>query len=180
MKQPQQRILVAGIGNIFHGDDAFGVEVIRHLQASFEVPAEVHVEDFGIRGYDLAYAICDGYEAVILVDAAPRAEAPGTLYLLELDPGKLDPATETNAHSLNPVAVLQLVGALSDGAEIGALYLVGCEPAVLECEEGAMELSAPVAAAVPGAAGMIRNHLARQFNLSLEPVTHGDSAALAR
>src|SRR5947199_409 len=77
----RSRILVAGIGNIFLGDDAFGVETVRSLMRQ-ELPGEVKVLDFGIRGYDLAYALADeGNESVILVDATPRGEAPGTLYL---------------------------------------------------------------------------------------------------
>jgi len=170
MKSSVHRVLIAGIGNIFHGDDAFGVEAIRHLLARYEVPDEVRVEDFGIRGYDLAYAIGDGYEAIFLVDACPRGAPPGTLYLLELDPGNLATTPDAvDAHSLNPVAVLQLVKMLGTFANTGKLYLVGCEPAVLECEDAVMDLSAPVAAAIPGAVDMIRSHLARHFALRLKP-----------
>ena len=78
------RILIAGIGNIFLGDDAFGVEVVQRL-ARRPLPEEVRVVDFGIRGLDLTYALLDGYETVILVDAAPRGGPPGTLYVLEPD-----------------------------------------------------------------------------------------------
>ncbi len=78
------RILVAGIGNIFLGDDAFGVEVARRLSGR-ELPRGVRVTDFGIRGYDLAYALLDGYETTILIDACPRGEPAGTLYVIEPD-----------------------------------------------------------------------------------------------
>jgi hydrogenase maturation protease len=148
-----KRILIAGIGNIFLGDDAFGVETIREL-AKREWREEVRVVDFGIRAYDLAYAIADGYDAVILVDAAPRGQVPGTVYLIEPDVNGLEKTDfMVNGHSLNPVTVLQMAASL-DG-QIGRLYLVGCEPAVLECEDGQMGLSAPVAAAVPQAMQMI-------------------------
>src|SRR3954447_24299848 len=108
-----RRILVAGIGNIFLGDDAFGVEVARRLLQG-PLPEGVRVVDFGIRSYDLAYAIMDSYEAVILVDATPRGQPPGTVYLLEPDPGEIgSPETEVvNAHSLNPVQVLRMVQSL--------------------------------------------------------------------
>ena len=76
------RVLIAGVGNIFLGDDGFGVEVIRRL-SSREFPAEVRVEDFGIRGYDLAYALLDGPDVAILVDAAGRGGTPGTMYVIE-------------------------------------------------------------------------------------------------
>ena len=85
------RVLVAGIGNIFLGDDAFGCEVIQRIHRRV-VPEYVRVEDFGIRGFDLAYALMDDYEAVILVDATPRGELPGTLYTIEPDLGALDDA----------------------------------------------------------------------------------------
>jgi hydrogenase maturation protease len=149
------RILVAGIGNIFFGDDAFGLVVVAELKRS-ELPPEVEVLDFGIRGYDLAYAIMDGYAATILVDATIRGNEPGTLYLIE--PSQEDIAelgtAAPDGHSLGPVQVIQLVQSL--GGQISSLYLVGCEPALLETDDGQMGLSEPVQAAVPGAVEMIR------------------------
>ena len=85
VEQPKvPRILIAGIGNIFLGDDAFGVEVVRRLSTR-KLPQNVRVTDFGIRGYDLAYALLDGYDTTILVDACPRGEPAGTLYVIEPD-----------------------------------------------------------------------------------------------
>ncbi len=82
----KERILIAGIGNIFLGDDAFGVEVVRRLSRSArKLPDEVRIVDFGIRGFDLAYALMEGYEVAILVDATPRGGVPGTLYTIEPD-----------------------------------------------------------------------------------------------
>ena len=150
------RILVAGIGNIFLGDDAFGSEVARELARSAELPDGVRVVDFGIRSYDLAYAIMDGPDATILVDATPRGEPPGTVSLVEPDLSalaKLDTG-EIDAHSMNPVRVLQLVRSLG-GEPSRGLYLVGCEPAVLEAD--ALGLSEPVQAAVPQAVAMIQS-----------------------
>lgn len=151
----QNRILVAGIGNIFLGDDAFGVEVVREL-IGCELPEGVDVVDFGIRGYDLAYAIMDGYAATILVDTVSKGNPPGTLYLIEPDTEELAKLNKElpNGHNLGPVHVLHLVQSL--GGEITGLYLVGCEPAVLETEDGQLGLSEPVQAAVPQAVEMIR------------------------
>ena len=148
------RILVAGIGNIFMGDDAFGCEVAGEL-ARRELPEGVRVTDFGIRSYDLAYAIMDGYDAVIMVDAMARGEPAGTVFLVEPDTGELDQlaAGPPDAHSMNPLAALRLVRAL--GGEMGRLRVVGCEPAVLEAEE--IGLSEPVRAAVPGAVAMVES-----------------------
>jgi hydrogenase maturation protease len=78
------KILVAGVGNIFLGDDGFGVEVALSLSKR-QLPESVTVKDFGIRGFDLAYALLDPWDAVIIVDALPRGEAAGTLYVVEPD-----------------------------------------------------------------------------------------------
>jgi hydrogenase maturation protease len=140
------RLLVAGIGNIFFGDDAFGSEVARELMKR-PWPEGVRVEDFGIRSYDLAYALMDGVDA-LFIDITPQGGSPGTLYVMELDmPGPGDGNEMPDGHSMNPVRVLQMVQSL--GGKTGRLYLLGCEPGVLDSEEGAMGLSEPVQAAVP-------------------------------
>jgi hydrogenase maturation protease len=147
-----KRILIAGIGNIFHGDDAFGVEVLRRLEP-VELPPAVHAADFGIRCYDLAYAMAEGYDTVIFVDAATQGGKPGTIYLNELDPDKLSglgpDEVATAGHSLTPAAVLQMARLFE--FKPNRVYLVGCEPATLESEEGYMELSPEVASAIPQA-----------------------------
>jgi hydrogenase maturation protease len=152
MAQPvtaqKPRILIAGIGNIFLGDDGFGVEVVRRL-AQCQLPAAVSVVDFGIRGFDLTYALQDGYETTILVDACPHGEQPGTVYVLEPNLDAADNGPEqsmVDAHSLNPTNVIRLAQAMN--APIKKMLLVGCEPETLGGEEGVMGLSAAVEAAV--------------------------------
>jgi hydrogenase maturation protease len=164
-----KRILVAGIGNIFFGDDAFGCEVASQLRRK-PLPEGVRVIDFGIRSYDLAYAIMDGYDATILVDATPQGSVPGTIYLIEPDLKKLDelPDEAVNAHSMNPVRVLQLVRSL--GGKPGWLRVVGCEPAVLETEEGAMGLTEKVQAAVAPAIEMIETLIRKILEEAGNPV----------
>jgi hydrogenase maturation protease len=155
-------ILVAGIGNIFLGDDAFGVEVVRRL-ANVKLPEAVRVADFGIRGFDLAYALQDGYETTILVDACPRGAAPGTLYVIEPDLRVLDvpeaPQAVVEAHAMNPVSVLRMARAMN--IEVKNLLLVGCEPETLGGEEGQMGLSAPVAAAVDEAVKLVESVISK-------------------
>jgi hydrogenase maturation protease len=165
--KPAQKptILVAGIGNIFLGDDAFGVEVARRI-AGLDLPASVRVADFGIRGFDLAYALQDGYETTILVDACPHGEAPGTLYVIEPDLKALDgpdaaPAT-VEAHAMNPMNVLRMAKAMN--IEIKNVLLVGCEPETLGGEEGQMGLSAPVEAAVDEAVKLVASLVNRILN----------------
>jgi hydrogenase maturation protease len=155
------KILIAGIGNIFFGDDAFGVEVASSLSKR-TLPAEVRVVDFGIRGFDLAYALLDGYDVTILVDAAPRGGPSGTLYTMEIDagaPATLDEprahvAADVATHGMNPMRVLQLAQAM--GGVTARILLVGCEPETLGSEEeGLMGLSEAVAAAVEPAADIV-------------------------
>jgi hydrogenase maturation protease len=148
------RILIAGVGNIFRGDDAFGCEVVRRLATRALAPG-VRVADFGIHGHDLAYAILDGYDAVILVDAVARGGEPGTLYALELDPNEpADPPRLTGGHAIDLPAVFRIVRAM--GGTFPPVCLVGCDPGDLGPEdEGAMGLSEPVAAAVDRAVGQV-------------------------
>jgi len=156
----ERSILVAGIGNVFLGDDAFGVEVAQRLAAR-ELPAGVRVVDFGIRAFDLAYALLDDHDLAILVDALPRDGQPGTLYVLEPDLDALDPAAAVavDAHTIDPVQVLCLVKAL-DGRP-RRLLVVGCEPATIDAdEEGRIGLSEPVQAAVEQAAGLVESLIA--------------------
>ena len=118
------RILVAGIGNIFLGDDGFGSEVARRL-ARLPMPDGVRVVDYGIRGMHLAYDLLDGYDALILVDALPGSRTPGDLTVLEVGPDDVGEAA-LDAHGMDPVAVLASLGAL--GGELPRTFVVGCQP----------------------------------------------------
>jgi hydrogenase maturation protease len=151
----EPRILIAGIGNIFFGDDAFGCEVAWRLAG--QLSTQVKVVDFGIRGFDLAYALMDGYDATILVDACPRGGAPGSVYVIEPDLSELSysdsESTVIDAHSMNPMRVLAM--AKSMGADLKRILLVGCEPATsMDAEQ--MGLSDLVKAAVDQAVEVIR------------------------
>ena len=157
------RILVAGIGNIFLGDDAFGVEVARALAMRI-LPAGVSVMDFGIRGFDLAYALLDPWNTVILVDALSRGEPPGTLYLIEPNlagvRNSASAAMGLNTHGMDPMRVLHL--AASMGTIAAEVLIVGCEPNDFGQElEGRMGLSRPVQLAVEEAADMVEEVVGR-------------------
>lgn len=154
------KILVAGIGNIFLGDDAFGSEVLQRLLLQ-EWPANVQVEDFGIRSFDLAMSLVDGYDALILVDAAPRGGEPGTVYTIEPDPGAFDrlpqEAAAIDPHGMDPIRVLGLARTM--GAQIRNVLIVGCEPSPETVDPdggGMMGLSEPVRAAIPEAIRIIQ------------------------
>jgi hydrogenase maturation protease len=173
------RMLVAGIGNIFLGDDGFGAEVAKRL-AGADLPSWVQVADYGISGMHLAYDLADGYDTAILVDTAQRGDAPGTLTVIEAAPGGASaeaggpaeagevaqagqqaPAggiAETrlfDAHGMQPDVVLGVLDML--GAGSARVLVVGCEPASLDY---GMELSEPVAKAVDAAVGVVMDLIA--------------------
>jgi hydrogenase maturation protease len=143
------RVLVAGIGNVFLGDDGFGVEVVSRLGEQ-DLPDGVDVVDYGIRGVHLAYDLLDGRHAtLVLVDALPMDEPPGTLAVLEV-PGDGPTPAAVDGHSMSPDVVLAALRGL--GGTQPRVLVVGCRPAVLD--EG-MQLSAPVAAVVDEAARLV-------------------------
>ena len=155
----EPRILVAGIGNIFLGDDGFGVAVARRL-ARRELPTGVEVADFGIRGMDLAYALQSDYDAVVFVDTASRGEVPGTISVIEPE---LDPDEVTiETHGMDPLRVLGLARAL--GRVPPRVLVVACEPERIvhgEHDDDLVgELSAPVRAAVDEAVRVVESLLA--------------------
>ena len=162
------KILIACVGNIFLGDDGFGVEVALALSKR-RLPENVSVKDFGIRGFDLAYALLDPWDLVILVDALPRGEAAGTLYLIEPDLTTLSNSvsadTAINPHGMDPVRVLNL--AASIGTISAKVLVVGCEPHDFGDEfEGRMGLSSALQAVVEEACDMAVNlAVARQTSL---------------
>jgi hydrogenase maturation protease len=143
------RVLVAGIGNVFLGDDGFGVALADRL-ARTALPAGVEVVDYGIRGMDLAYALLEGWDAVVLLDATPCGKAPGTLYVIEPDLDLVEPAFD--AHGMDPVTVLALARAL--GGTLPRTLVVGCEPLTRmtgDEPEVVAVLSEPVRAALDAA-----------------------------
>jgi hydrogenase maturation protease len=146
------RILIACIGNIFLGDDGFGVETARALAGS-DLPQGVCVVDYGIRGLDLAYAMLGPWDAIILVDAVKRAGEAGTLYLLQPGDTSAGPSG-INPHAMDPVTVLQTARSL--GAVCSCVYILGCEPLDFGDDlDGRMGLSDAVAKAIPEAVAMV-------------------------
>jgi hydrogenase maturation protease len=158
----ESKVLVACVGNIFLGDDAFGVEVASRLRQEL-LPEGVKVVDFGIRSYDLAYALMEPWDDVILVDALPRGGIAGTIYVLEPElPSDVanGQSPSIDAHSMSPVAVLRMVHAL--GGKIRRMLVVGCEPSSVEADgTGNFELSPPVQAALDGAVETIKRLIER-------------------
>ncbi len=164
-------ILVAGIGNIFFGDDAFGCEVAQRLLQR-ELPEKVRVVDFGIRGFDLAYALLESYKLAILIDAVPRGGEPGTLYVIEPDLTELDHGSSQEssieAHAMDPLRVLTLVKSM--GGVLNRVLLVGCEPCADSLDEGG--LSNPVKANLDKAVELVESLIKKNLNV----LTDGSTA----
>ena len=157
------RILVAGVGNVFLRDDAFGVEVIR-LLAERPQPPGVLIRDYGIRGVHLVYELLDGYDLFVLVDAAPRGVAPGTVSVLEVELPSPQAQPVIDAHSLTPDAIFGLLSSL--GGRPGRSLVVACEPAEVDAGMG---LSDPVLEALPHAVRAVEEILAQALAAGPEP-----------
>jgi hydrogenase maturation protease len=173
-----KRLLVAGVGNVFRGDDAFGVEVAKYL-AGRTWSDQVDVADFGIRGIDLTYALLDRYDAALLIDTFRQGGEPGTLYVVEPEPPGPDVVRDPGdltltPHDLDPAKVLRMVRAMEGRCR--QILLVGCEPADLGDDwDGKMGLSDAVAEATRAAVGvvdrLVREWLGAQAEPSAEPPT---------
>jgi hydrogenase maturation protease len=149
-----KQILVAGVGNSWMRDDAFGGSVANRLEQE-ELPPGVSVFDFGTGGLDLAYEVMRGYDALILLDVSRQGGAPGTLYVMEPDPDEVDPIEDgqvVNPHGMDPETVLRFVKTV--GGWPGKVIVIACEPG--EVEEMGLELSPAVERAVEGAVTLVR------------------------
>ena len=145
-----EKVLVAGIGNIFLGDDGFGPEVVQNLAAGPPLPGQVRLVDYGIRGLHLAYDLLAGYDALVLVDAVPGAGRPGDLVTIQITVEDLGDG-EFDGHGMEPAAVLSSLPSL--GGELPPTYVVGCRPG--DVGEG-IGLTPAVQNAVPAAAAVVR------------------------
>ncbi|WP_237572494.1 hydrogenase maturation protease [Mycolicibacterium lacusdiani] len=144
------RILVAGIGNIFLGDDGFGPEVIRHARSrpyGRDFPGTtVKVVDYGIRGMHLAYDLLDDWTALVLIDAVPDRGAPGSLRVFDADHETIDATLALDAHGMDPAAVFASLRAL--GGTAPPTFVIGCQ---VDSVEDGIGLTDVVDAAVPAA-----------------------------
>ena len=149
----EKQILVAGIGNAWMRDDAFGGLVAQRLTET-ELPPGVGVFDFGTGGLDLAYEVMRGYDALILVDVSRQGGDPGTLYVMEPDPDEIEPIEDgqvVNPHGMDPQTVLRFVKTV--GGWPGKVMVVACEPSVVE--EMGLGVSSEVEGAVKRAVSLV-------------------------
>lgn len=163
---PEKQILVAGVGNAWLQDDAFGGEAARRLEAH-ELPPGVSVMDFATGGLDLAYEVMRGYDALLIIDVSRQGGEPGTLYVMEPEeeavPSAIEDGELLNPHGMDPQTVLRFVK--STGAWPGRVVVIACEPA--EVEEMGWGLSDEVGDAVQRAVDLV---LETAQGLRAEPV----------
>jgi hydrogenase maturation protease len=151
--------LVAGVGNVFLGDDGFGVAVARRMLGE-GAPAGATVLDAGIRGLDLAFRLLEPVDLLVVADAVRRGGAPGTVYLIEPEMEGLDELARGDGHAMDLPSVFAMVRAL--GGTMPRVRIVGCEPATIDER---MELSPPVDGAVGEAVTLIRELLERELEV---------------
>jgi hydrogenase maturation protease len=149
------RILIAGIGNIFLGDDGFGPEVLRHVCHRVTGSNGLRASDYGIGGMHLAYDLLEEWDALVLVDAVPNRGSPGTVHVFEADHGSPDSPVGLDAHSMDPMTVFASLRAL--GGTAPRTIVVGCEVVDVAHRMG---LSEPVQAAVPEAVRAVESAVA--------------------
>lgn len=149
------RILIAGIGNIFFGDDGFGPEVLRHVCDRVTESDGLRATDYGIGGMHLAYELLDGWDALVLVDAIPNRGSPGTVHVFEADHESQDSPVGLDAHGMDPATVFASLRAL--GGAPPRTIVVGCE--VADVGDG-IGLSEAVHAAVPEAVTAVESAVA--------------------
>jgi hydrogenase maturation protease len=162
-----RRVLIAGVGNVFCGDDGFGCAAVRQL-ARGPIPSGVTVIDFGIRSVHFAFELLEPFDLVIILDAIAKGGTPGTLYLIEPDDDATRPAG--NAHAMDVGAALAMAREM--GAKPGRLLFVGCEPCDVSERFG---LSAPVQSVIPSAIELVRDVLRRELcTIDETTVNEGD------
>jgi hydrogenase maturation protease len=149
-----RKILVAGIGNAWMGDDGFGAEVVKRL-GEVELPRGVAVMDFGTGGLNLAYEVMRGYDALLILDISEQGGTPGTLYVIEADVDSVEAGIEDgdtlNPHGMDPKTMLRFVKSI--GAWPGKVVVIACEPQTVA--EIGFQLSESVAGALEPAVKLV-------------------------
>lgn len=180
-QEAQDSWLVAGVGNLFLGDDGFGVEVVRRL-AAYPLPEHVELADTGIRGVHLAYQLLDGYRNLVLVDTIGDDAPAGTLRVLHTTVEEAEEALpegiSMDGHGMSPHAVLALLRTLSvgtGGAVPERVIVIGCVPERLD--EG-IGLSTSVESVVDDAVHLVRDVVGAQHGV--DGATHRNAARRAQ
>jgi hydrogenase maturation protease len=154
-----RKILIAGVGNAWMGDDGFGAEVVKRL-GEMELPRGVVVMDFGTGGLNLAYEVMRGYDGLMILDISEQGGTPGTLYVIEADEdsvqGSIEDGDTLNPHGMDPKTMLRFVKSI--GAWPGKVVVIACEPQTVA--EIGFQLSESVAGAVEPAVELVLKTIA--------------------
>ena len=150
------RIAVVGLGNVLMGDDALGPYVVRVLEAEYEFPSNVEVQDLGTPGLDLSPHVA-GVDVLVLVDTVLSDARPGTIRTYRKDEIlKHPPQQRLSPH--DPGVKEALLTADFEGTGPREVFLVGVVPENAGMGTG---LTAAVRDAVPKAVEAVVAELGR-------------------
>jgi hydrogenase maturation protease len=144
------KILVAGSGNKYRGDDGFGPHAVEALQRE-ALAGDVEVRDVGMCGVTLATDLGD-YDLVIFIDAVQKGGEPGTIYKTEIKAEEVQELhSDEEKHAfIYDIRESSLEDLLVYARAIGTLppttMVFGCEIQEITMSE---KMTPPVAAAVP-------------------------------
>ncbi len=146
-------VLVACVGNVLRGDDGFGVAVAGRLSEIGALPDGTHLIETGTGGLAIVYELMNGYDVLIVVDAVDLDRKPGSVSVIEPcvpEPDEIAveerQALFSNLHLAEPSRVFVLSRAA--GVLPRQVYLVGCQPEVVDDVVEALSPSVEAAVAV--------------------------------
>jgi len=135
--------LILGLGNPLLGDEGIGVRVVEELQG-LKLPEGVDVAEGGTAGLGLI-GLMEGYQRVIIVDAADMGCSPGCV--VRFTPSEAQFKIAKAPLSLHQIGLGEML-ALADTLETAPdeLVIIGVQPKRVEAGAG---LSPEVEGAIP-------------------------------
>lgn len=152
MKDPQNELLVLGLGNDILSDDSVGLLVVRQLKDALADLPGVHVQETCEMGLSLLDFLT-GYCRLMVVDAVQTHQAPpGFLHELELGDLKVLPLMSPHFLGVGEI--------IAAGRKLGMPMPEQVKVFAIEVQDPftiGTELTQPVAEAIPGIVQRIRS-----------------------
>jgi len=148
-----RRTLILGLGNPLLGDEGIGVRVGEEL-SGLELPAGVEVVEGGTAGLGLI-GLMEGYQRVIIVDAADMGRPPG--HVVRFTPSEVQFKTAEAPLSLHQIGLGEAL-VVAEALEMAPdeLVIIGIQPGWIETGVG---LSPEVEGAIPQVVRMVLDEL---------------------